>query len=84
MTAQDDRCATCHRSAHRPGMEDYGVHGHAYKAPSAVTRLQDEQAAIDRTAPDAAERHHDISRQLGAIFVGRQIGADLNVPRRSR
>ena len=30
-----DRCAICHREAHRPGMLANGNHGHAYVAPSA-------------------------------------------------
>ena len=35
-TAADDRCAVCHRSNHRPGMGDFGTHGHAYVAPTAA------------------------------------------------
>ena len=31
----DDRCTTCHRSAHRPGMGSGSYHGHAYTAPQA-------------------------------------------------
>jgi len=31
----DNRCATCHRDAHRPGAENFSHHGHPYKAPEA-------------------------------------------------
>jgi len=34
----DDRCSTCHRDAHRPGMGGYGVHGHPYTPPKAAPR----------------------------------------------
>lgn len=34
LDSTDDRCATCHRDAHRPGMPTAN-HGHAYVAPRA-------------------------------------------------
>jgi hypothetical protein len=30
----DDRCSTCHRDAHRPGLVDIGHHGHPYTPPA--------------------------------------------------
>jgi hypothetical protein len=32
--ATDDRCARCHRDAHRPGREGFGPHGHEYVPPA--------------------------------------------------
>jgi hypothetical protein len=73
-SAEDDRCGTCHRDAHRPGMPT-ASQGHAYVAPSAgeADWPLDRAAEIDMEQREFREQQAEYFGRAGA---GRQAERD--------
>jgi hypothetical protein len=61
----DDRCATCHRDAHRPGITTTD-HGHPYRDPSLVEPVTDADGLVVPDAPAGS----------GPFFAGRVRALD--------